>query len=179
MSVWFSSDLHADHDNIIEICNRPFKNVNEMVRTYIENHNSVVKPKDEFFFVGDLMIGKNFSLGQKILKNLNGRKHIILGNHDDFRAHTYVSMGFDSAHTSYRFLENVYLNHDPATATIDKEAIWICGHIHDLFKTCGNVYNVGVDVNNFTPVPFDEILRYSQKRKNKTTEIENSWVKDI
>ena len=170
MSVWFSADLHADHDNIIEICNRPFKNVNEMVKTYIENHNQLIKPKDEFFFLGDLMIGKNFSLGQKILKNLNGKKHIILGNHDDFRAHTYVSMGFESAHTSYMFSSEIYLNHDPAAATINKKAIWICGHIHDLFKTCGNVYNCGVDVNDFKPVSFDKILSEAEKLDN------DNWI---
>jgi len=167
MSTWFSADLHADHDNIIEICNRPFKNVNEMVKTYIENHNQLVKPNDDFYFIGDLMIGKNFELGKKILKNLNGNKVIVLGNHDEFRYFSYESMGFKHAHTYLQFTPTVHLRHDPSAATLDKKGFFLCGHIHDLFKTCGNVYNVGVDVNDFKPVSFDYILSLITKQDDK------------
>ena len=49
VSVWFVSDTHFDHENIIKYCNRPFADVNEMNETLIKNWNNVVKPNDIVF----------------------------------------------------------------------------------------------------------------------------------
>ena len=63
------------------------------------------------------------------------------------------------AHTSLE-VEGFILNHDPATCCIDKERIWLCGRIHDLFIHQRNVLNVGVDVWDYTPVGIETIRKY-------------------
>jgi len=91
---------------------------------------------------------------------MNGEKHLVLGNHDVFKTFSYITdLGFTSAHTSLE-VEEFILNHDPATCFIDKERIWLCGHIHDLFIHQRNVLNVGVDVWDYTPVSIETIRKY-------------------
>ena len=52
-NIWFSADYHFSHKNIIEYTNRPFSDITEMDNTIVENHNSVVKPNDHVYFLGD------------------------------------------------------------------------------------------------------------------------------
>lgn len=81
MNRWISSDYHFLHGNILKYCGRPFDNAWEMTEKIIENHNAVVAPNDEFYHLGDFMMG---SPGRAIelLKRLNGKKYFIRGNHD-------------------------------------------------------------------------------------------------
>ena len=53
MNIWFTSDLHLGHGNIIKYCNRPFKDIEHMNRALIDNWNSRVKLNDVVFHVGD------------------------------------------------------------------------------------------------------------------------------
>lgn len=82
INYWVSGDQHYGHDNIRRLCNRPFDSLQEMNRVLINNHNAIVKPEDHIYFVGDFSfkIGKSQII--KILKQLNGKKFVILGNHD-------------------------------------------------------------------------------------------------
>lgn len=167
---WFWADPHLDHGAIINYCDRPFKMVKEMNRALIKNYQDRVSPDDTVYFLGDLSMRgpENFGYYRKLLsKTLPGRKILILGNHDRLNPFAYVEAGFESVHTSlviYDWDNNEYvLCHDPAPACgdrrkkPDKSRIWICGHVHSLFKTCGNVINVGVDVWDYRPVDFNEI----------------------
>ena len=52
--LWFTSDLHLGHRNVIKFCNRPFENEKEMNEKLIENWNSVVDEKDIIFVLGDI-----------------------------------------------------------------------------------------------------------------------------
>lgn len=83
--LYFSSDHHFYHSNIIEYCNRPFKSIEEMNETLIANWNEVVKPDDEIYYLGD------FSLAMRpvelFTKRLNGKKYLVPGNHD--RCHSF------------------------------------------------------------------------------------------
>lgn len=167
---YFWADPHLDHEAILEYCMRPFAKLKEMNNTLIRNYKAVVKPEDTVYFVGDLSLRgpENFSYYNRLLnKTLPGRKILILGNHDGLKPFNYVKAGFESVHTSlviHDWEGNEYVViHDPAASCIDrglppdKRRIWICGHIHDLFKICENVINVGVDVWDYKPVSFDEI----------------------
>ena len=55
--VFFTSDTHFNHTNIIRFCNRPFKDVTHMNETIIANWNSVVGPDDIIFHLGDFCLG--------------------------------------------------------------------------------------------------------------------------
>jgi calcineurin-like phosphoesterase family protein len=78
---WFSSDHHFGHKNVITYCNRPFKDEIEMTWKLIEAWNSVVKPDDEVFYLGDFSLADKYA--RDITHRLSGKKYLIMGNHDE------------------------------------------------------------------------------------------------
>ncbi len=84
-NVWFTSDLHFCHANVIKYDGRPFNDVDEMNEQLILNWNSVVGEKDVVFYLGDLSFDRSGADTQRIVGELNGKIHYILGNHDDER----------------------------------------------------------------------------------------------
>ena len=83
MTRYLASDLHLDHENIIEYCDRPFDDVEEMNRELIDNWNDVIGTDDVVFFLGDLGFMMDEAGVQNALDKLNGRIVFIEGNHDD------------------------------------------------------------------------------------------------
>jgi len=79
--LWFTSDLHLHHENIIKFCNRPFKNVGHMDRTIIDNWNSVVQKDDYIIIAGDFCWGST-KMWLYFLDQLQGIKILVRGNHD-------------------------------------------------------------------------------------------------
>lgn len=73
--------MHLGHKNILKICNRPFNNVEEMEIKILENWNKKVTPEDDVWLLGDVV---HHHSGNYVntLKNLNGKKHLIIGNHE-------------------------------------------------------------------------------------------------
>lgn len=84
-NIWFASDYHFCHANVIKYDVRPFNNVDEMNRTLIDNWNEVVDDNDVVFYLGDLSFDKNGLKTQHIVDELKGKIHFILGNHDHDR----------------------------------------------------------------------------------------------
>lgn len=78
--IWFTSDLHFGHANILKFCNRPWETTDEMNADLIKNWNSVVKPDDLVFDLGDFAFASN-SKWKDLLSQLNGHHYLILGNH--------------------------------------------------------------------------------------------------
>lgn len=81
MTIWFTSDLHFDHANIIEYTGRPWGSVSEMNEAIIQNFNSVVRNNDEVHILGDVCMGK-IADSLPLVGRLNGKKSLKLGNHD-------------------------------------------------------------------------------------------------
>ena len=82
--VFFTSDTHWGHVNIIRFCSRPFISVEEMNDVLIQNWNNVV-PKDGIIFhLGDFAFGGS-QLWNDVLSKLNGHIYLILGNHKIFK----------------------------------------------------------------------------------------------
>lgn len=92
--IFFTSDLHLNHANVIKYCNRPFSSVEEMNEMLIKNWNEVVGPDDIVYCLGD------FTMASKpvadFTNRLNGTKYLVPGNHDF--CHSY--------HKKSRSLEN-------------------------------------------------------------------------
>ena len=84
-NVWFTSDCHFCHANVIKYDDRPFNDVEEMNEKLILNWNSVVGEKDVVFYLGDLSFDRSGGNTERIVNELNGKIHYILGNHDDER----------------------------------------------------------------------------------------------
>ena len=78
---YYISDLHFGHANVIRFDNRPWQTIEEMNEALIENWNSAVTKNDDVYILGDFHWGKKDDW-ISILKRLNGRKHLIRGNHD-------------------------------------------------------------------------------------------------
>lgn len=168
MTTWFSADHHFFHDNIIHKIKlrTQFSGLKRMHSYMIEKHNTYVKPEDTCYFVGDIAMLRKDKIMKlhPILDQLNGNKHLVLGNHDEGKPFTYVKMGFDSVHTALILPEDnkFVLAHDPANSVVDRSKAWIVGHVHKLFTRVGNCINVGVDVWDFEPVSLDLVKEMTQ-----------------
>jgi len=81
MTTFFTSDTHFGHARIIDLCGRPFRDVDHMNDEIVRRWNKVVAPGDTVFHLGDVALGKIAdSLPQ--VGRLNGYKVLVEGNHD-------------------------------------------------------------------------------------------------
>lgn len=79
---YFTSDLHLGHENAIHFDNRPFSSVADMDNQIIENFRRRLKPEDDLWIVGDFVHGANVALAERFFSEVQGRKHLVVGNHD-------------------------------------------------------------------------------------------------
>lgn len=178
--IWFTSDTHFFHKRILEYCQRPFANVEEMNNELIYRWNQVVRNDDVVFHLGDFCLGKP-NKWNSILDRLNGKICLILGNHDTIHLNENVAQRFERV--AFQMLLNVngqkiYLNHFPFLSyTGETDYTWqLFGHIHSyqqgsqlidnqrLTLLRPNQYDVGVDNNNFTPISYQQIEEIMKKR---------------
>ena len=163
--VYFTSDTHFHHANIIKFCSRPFKNVEEMNETLIANWNHVVGPEDIVFHLGDFCFGGSAEW-TGILEQLNGKIYLISGNHDRknlWQNYThYFEMILPQVHIEVG-KQKIYLNHYPFLCYGGAyHNTWqFFGHVHTSKHNTGKdtprlkmlfptQYDVGVDNNDFT-----------------------------
>ena len=92
--IYYTSDLHLGHENIIGLCARPFSCVEEMDETLIANWNDKVTNGDAVYILGDLIWEKSDPISY--LSRLKGKKHLILGNHDRWIAREGAAAFFES-----------------------------------------------------------------------------------
>src|SRR3990167_10184368 len=97
-TIWFTSDTHFNHTNIINYCNRPFvfdgtPNVQSMNQALIEHWNANVSSSDVIYHLGDFSFGTK-KQASDILHMLNGYKVLIKGNHDRSLS-SMKEIGFD------------------------------------------------------------------------------------
>jgi calcineurin-like phosphoesterase family protein len=161
--VWVVSDTHFRHENIIEYCDRPFKNVNDMNSYMIARWNSVVKDDDIVWHLGDFGFGGKEVLSY-IFSTLRGQKRLILGNHDSRcgGVNFWESVGFEYVS---RFpvcvMRVIWLSHAPIFLDDNSAYINIHGHTHnhDLETDSRHWKNVSVEVVDYTPVRLDLIMK--------------------
>lgn len=91
--IYFVSYTHFNHKNIIDYCNRPFNSVDEMNNVLIQNWNATVSNNDIIYHLGDFALGRKDTI-MEITSNLNGKKYLIRGNHDNWSVSFYESIGF-------------------------------------------------------------------------------------
>lgn len=175
--LFFTSDTHFGHENIINFCKRPFSSVEEMDQKLIENWNKVVGPNDYVFHLGDFCF-KGSQYWDRILNQLNGHKFLILGNHDFKNAKDGAMMKFDwVGQQAYITVGGraIFLNHFPflcyggSYRDLDRVVYALHGHTHltindmsgkdiQRLNTCfPSQLDVGVDAHNYTPISFDEV----------------------
>lgn len=169
MSIFITSDLHFGHDREFIWGARGYADVNEMNIKQLEKFNSVVTDEDEVWILGDSLLG-NAEEGLKYLKQLKGKIHICLGNHDTAtREKIFKDLGWDvqlCARLKYKKL-NFYLSHYPTiTHNLEEKEIWqvvinLFGHTHqttNFYHDDPWMYHVGVDSHDGYPVSLDQII---------------------
>lgn len=131
MRYFIISDTHFNHDKIIGYCNRPFKDVDEMNKTLVKNWNNTVSKDDTVIHLGDVALG-NREDAKKILKQLNGHKILIKGNHDHWSDEFYKECGFEYV-SRYPILWNGFylLSHAPLQLSETTPYFNYYGHIHN------------------------------------------------
>lgn len=164
--IWLVSDTHFFHENILKFTDnedqplRPgFSNVKEMNEHMLERWNSVVKPGDLVYHLGDVMMGPKEEF-QKFWPRLNGRKRLIVGNHDDIK---YLSSGsfFQKVQMWRVFRDHgLLLTHVPLhESSIMREGmINVHGHTHSNGSPDGPYKSVCVEMlDDYTPVHIEEL----------------------
>lgn len=165
MTKFVYSDPHFYSEAIISHGKRPFKNAAEMNNALIENYNSVVGKQDICYWLGDVMYGATKERVSAVLRQLHGRKFLILGNHD--RGHSvtwWESCGFEKVfnHPIYDAEQYIMLSHEPLEEFGNFAPIVnIHGHIHIQdydFPIHDRCINVSVEKTNYRPVPLNNPL---------------------
>jgi calcineurin-like phosphoesterase family protein len=178
MKYHFTSDIHFYHKNIIKFCNRPFASVEEMNVTLINNWNKVVMPEDIVWQLGDFSFA-NIEKTESVLRQLNGQKYAVLGNHDKEIIRNrgrLLDAGLFKEIVSYKELniEGIQVNlfhYAGRTWNKSHHGAWqIFGHTHNDLEPYGRSVDVGVDSTYITgkaeyrPFCFEEIKRFMDKQ---------------
>jgi calcineurin-like phosphoesterase family protein len=186
--IYFTSDPHYGHANIIKFSVRPYTSVEEMNEAMVRNWNEVVTPEDTVYCLGD------FSLAtepvERYTRRLNGTKYLVPGNHD--YCHSYHKKARSKENRDkwikqyedwgWKVLPEQTTLDIPGVATVnmchhpyiligpgdDKYENWrpkddgrwlICGHVHDKWKVVDKMINVGVDQWDYKPVSIEEVKK--------------------
>lgn len=164
-NIYLISDHHFFHSNIIRYQRSSFEDVVSMNQFIIKKHNETVGLEDIVIFLGDFSFRKNEI--QALLKQMNGYKYLILGNHDDRSLrHNYIDMGFEQVFTIPLKIDGDFLSHYPLNTEefqdvnfqlLQKEfyhslGINYHGHIHNGVINNNRFVNVSCEMQDYTPL---------------------------
>lgn len=183
--TFFTADTHFWHANIIRYCNRPWHSgrnrdgelvvtdadSERMTEALVKNWNSVVGKHDVVFHLGDFALfrknGSGVKKARELLGRLNGRKHLVMGNHDmdisqnvDFWRDVGFSRVFDVPVVLNRWF---VLSHMPMEFwNPDSPYVNIHGHVHGnpdyrTFRT--NAVCVCVERHGYAPIRFSDVVK--------------------
>ena len=169
MKHFIIADTHFNHSNIIEYCNRPFINKEEMNKTLIDNWNNVVGKEDIVYHLGDFGFGNKEYL-KDIVPKLNGKIFLIKGNHDVFDNIAYeraglivIKYGELNVHKIGEANNSpIYATHHPPKLLFPKRKDkWIFfGHVHQNKSFIESSQNTCVSVErlNYTPLCLEDFF---------------------
>lgn len=173
--LFFTSDPHYGHENILKYCHRPFSSIEEHDEELIRLWNESVPEDGIVFILGDIGFCSESYL-KSILNRLNGKIYWIIGNHDWRRITPGIMNRFECITQQMVItVDNkiVYLNHFPFLCYPDSDRHPIYqffGHVHSgplsgssdisrLVHLNKRQYDVGVDNNEYKPISFQDIMK--------------------
>ena len=171
MAIFVCADLHLQHKNILKYCRQQFSSIEEHDKYIIDRYNSVVGKDDLVYILGDLGFTPRESL-TKLVKQLNGRKILVVGNHDRLRDNEYINMGIIQVirHPIF-YNNNIILSHEPALECYNsKYTICVHGHLHNNSLALRNYFNVNVELTEFLPININVFVE-----KAKTMCVQDRW----
>lgn len=159
--IWVTSDTHFNHKNILvyEAANRPFADKKEMDAALIERWNERVGQNDVVLHLGDFAFANATYIGE-VVKQLNGRIFLLLGNHDRVRKFDWTSLGFEKVFSDPFMLDGKFIfSHEPLVHIPDGK-VNVFGHVHgsNYFQTeTDNAFCACVERWNCTPIEYEFI----------------------
>lgn len=167
-NIFLCSDHHFGHagvtqflraDNVTKL--RDFDNAEQMDEYMVEQHNSVVRPKDKVYFLGDVTMGKT-AKSLEILGRLNGQKVLIKGNHDLCSVSQYM-VYFKDVRGCHQF-EGMFLSHVPIhPESLSRWKLNVHGHLHEKRVLLNGIidtryYSVCMEnLVDYTPVSLEQL----------------------
>lgn len=184
--IFFTSDSHYGHTNVIKYSNRPYDSIGQMNAELTRLWNETVTEDDTIYYLGDFSL--SYKWVQECAGNLKGNKILVVGNHDAcFNRHDFKKLRQPGQYLKY-FKEvhhdlslpmkingiqtNLQLCHFPFAEAEEgygfpirypdhrpqnKGQTLLHGHVHNLWKKKGRCINVGVDVWDYKPVSLEQI----------------------
>lgn len=173
--IFVTSDLHFGHKNILKFNpeTRPYDNIEEHDEALIDNWNSVVGPNDVVWNLGDLSFHRNFNKTLDILGRLNGKHHLILGNHDQLLRKQRFREEAEKHLASISDYHELRINKQKICMSHYSMRVWNCmhhgalmlfGHSHGSLPGVGRQMDVGIDAcemdSKQTPFLLDDVVDY-------------------
>jgi len=171
--IFFTSDHHFGHKNIIKYSKRPFEDVDHMTEELIRMWNEKVPPKANVFHLGDLFLCDRYK-AMKILNRLNGKIHHIIGNHDKWHRnaelkerciwnkHYYELSVHDEDALRGNKQKIVLMHYAMRVWNKSHHGNWqLYGHSHGSLPDDPNAkaFDVGVDCHNYAPISYNEVKK--------------------
>ncbi len=167
MTVFFTSDLHLGHENIIRMANRPFRDAAAMNKQLIQNINKRMSADDTLWILGDVSYRISREDAEALLRQINCQDlRLVRGNHDK----DWADAGLFQEICDYKELRlagrRVCLMHYPIASWngMYHGAVHLHGHSHNPpsynLENVRNeclVWDVGVDANDLAPISWEEI----------------------
>lgn len=176
-NIWITSDLHFGHDKPFIWEDRGYSSVEEMNKEQLRKFNEKVQPEDDVYICGDLMLGGD--VGKSWITQLNGKIHIVLGNHDtNSRVEWYRELP-QVVEVVYATMikangRHWFLSHYPTMTanfgTLNGQPVNLAGHTHspDKWENINTgTYNIAVDAHNGYPVNIEDIAKEIKEYFNK------------
>ena len=173
------SDLHFNHEDIIEFERTEFKTIEEHNNYLIKMWNkTIVNKEDTVYVLGD--IGFHSREEVKVLINkLRGHKILIKGNHDTYTNSFYKNAGFDEVydHPIY-YNSKIILSHEPVKEALNNNyVINIHGHLHGemILENCDNYICVSAKYINYKPIKLTLFNNKLRNIPNRQERLGNEW----
>ena len=154
--IFVIGDTHFGHSNVIRFqsAHRPFQTIEEHDEALVERWNATVKPKDTVWHLGDVLFGQE---AFKTLARLNGRKKLIMGNHDQYSTQSYLEY-FDKCYGAAK-VRDCILTHIPVhPSQFYRFKYNIHGHLHSSALDDRRYINVSAEHTGLAPVLLDFLL---------------------
>ena len=143
MSVWFCSDLHFGHKNIQKFRHH-IKSEEDNRHKICQDWDAVVTKRDDVYVLGDACFTMETIHEFRLLQ---GRKHLIRGNHDNLDTQVYLKY-FDGVYGLLKYKE-FWLSHAPIHPDELRGRVNLHGHVHyeTIRKPFNPVYNVKQEID--------------------------------
>ena len=170
--ILITSDLHLGHENIIEYCNRPFANVEDMNEQLIKRWNKTVNWDDVVYVLGDFTFLSQDQTAT-ICSQLRGKIKLVKGNHDKRSNQWYRDCGIHEVYDYPIIIHDfIVLSHEPQSFIVNDKGPYInlFGHVHDspIFETYGKRHFCAcVERHDYKPVEIKYILNKIEEKEKE------------